>query len=60
MVVKVYDNAAEYLIDNEEALLEQEAVSQLVLYDAYKSRQSPRRFRIIRRGYRLRTYHIAF
>ncbi|NLP16956.1 MAG: GNAT family N-acetyltransferase [Clostridiales bacterium] len=45
MVVKVYDNAAEYLIDNEEALLEQEAVSQLVLYDAYKSRQSPEEIR---------------
>lgn len=40
MIVKVYENADAYLLDNEPVLLEQEAISQLVLYDAYKSRQS--------------------
>ena len=40
MIVKVYENADAYLFDNESVLLEQEALSQLVLYDAYKSRQN--------------------
>lgn len=40
MKVKVYENAETYLLDNETALLEHEAVSQLVLYNAYQSRQS--------------------
>ncbi|NLO09579.1 MAG: GNAT family N-acetyltransferase [Clostridiales bacterium] len=40
MIVKVYENADVYLMDNEAVLLEQEAISQLVLYDAYKSRQN--------------------
>lgn len=44
MIVKVYENAEAYLIDYEAVLLEQEAVSQLVLYDAYKSRQNPDEF----------------
>lgn len=39
MIVKVYENADAYLLDYEAVLLEQEAISQLVLYDAYKSRQ---------------------
>lgn len=39
MIVKVYENADAYLMDYETVLLEQEAISQLVLYDAYKSRQ---------------------
>ena len=37
MLVKEYKNARDYLNDHEENLLENEAVSQLVLYDAYKS-----------------------
>lgn len=37
MVVKEYENARDYLNDHEENLLKNEAVSQLVLYDAYKS-----------------------
>ena len=36
MVVKVYDNAKLYLEENEAVLLEQESVSQLVLYNAYQ------------------------
>lgn len=40
MIVKVYENAETYLLDNESALLEYEADSQLVLYNAYQSRQS--------------------
>jgi predicted GNAT family acetyltransferase len=40
MVVKVYEDANAYLVDNETVLLEQEAISQLVLYDAYKANQS--------------------
>ncbi|NLJ95775.1 MAG: GNAT family N-acetyltransferase [Clostridiales bacterium] len=36
MVVKVYDNAKLYLAENEATLLEQESVSQLVLYNAYQ------------------------
>lgn len=41
MVVKVYDNAKAYLFQNEAVLLENEAVSQLVLYNAYLGRQNP-------------------
>jgi predicted GNAT family acetyltransferase len=41
MIVKVYENADAYLMDYEEVLLGQETISQLVLYDAYKSRQNP-------------------
>lgn len=41
MVVKVYENAETYLFHNESVLLENEAISQLVLYNAYQSRQSP-------------------
>lgn len=37
MVVKEYKNARDYLNDHEENLLKNEAVSQLVLYNAYKS-----------------------
>ncbi len=37
MVVKVYKDADAYLVDNESVLLANEAISQLVLYDAYKS-----------------------
>ena len=37
MVVKVYKDADAYLVDNEAVLLANEAISQLVLYDAYKS-----------------------
>lgn len=40
MIVKVYKNAETYLLDNEAILLEEEAASQLVLYDAYQSRQN--------------------
>lgn len=40
MIVKVYENAETYLLDNETVLIEQEAVSQLVLFNAYQSRQS--------------------
>ena len=36
MVVKVYKDADAYLVDNEAVLLANEAISQLVLYDAYK------------------------
>jgi len=39
MKVKVYENAETYLADNETVLLENETVSQLVLYNAYLSRQ---------------------
>ena len=39
MIVKVFENADSYLMSNEAVLLEQEAISQLILYDAYKSRQ---------------------
>lgn len=35
MLVKEYENARDYLKDHEENLLKNEAVSQLVLYDAY-------------------------
>lgn len=38
MVVKEYENAEDYLNDFEASLLENEAVSQLVLYDAYQDR----------------------
>ncbi len=38
MVIKEYENARAYLMDHEENLLIQEAVSQLVLYDAYHNR----------------------
>lgn len=38
MVVKVYENASAYLNENEELLLEREAISQLVLYNAYQHR----------------------
>ncbi|TAH64748.1 MAG: GNAT family N-acetyltransferase [Anaerolineaceae bacterium] len=41
MIVKVYKDADAYLMDYEAVLLEHEAISQLVLYDAYKSRQDP-------------------
>lgn len=41
MVVKVYKDADDYLKDYEGVLLNEEAISQLVLYDAYKLRQSP-------------------
>ncbi len=44
MIIKVYENAEVYLIDYEAVLLEQEAKSQLVLHDAYKSRQNPDEF----------------
>lgn len=37
MIVKKYENASSYLHDQEAALLEHEAVSQLVLYSAYKN-----------------------
>ncbi len=37
MIVKEYDNAQAFLDDNEAALLEQEAVSQLILYNAYQN-----------------------
>lgn len=37
MEVKVYKNSGAYLNDNEAILLEQEATSQLILYDAYKA-----------------------
>lgn len=40
MVVKIYENANAYLMNNEAALLENEAISQLVLYDAYRSNLS--------------------
>lgn len=40
MEVKVYENANSYLLDNEAILLEREASSQLVLYDAYQISQS--------------------
>lgn len=40
MVVKVFDNAELYLIENEAVLLEQETVSQLVLYNAYQIQES--------------------
>lgn len=40
MVVKVYDNANDYLKENESVLLMNEAVSQLVLYNAYQCRQN--------------------
>ena len=39
MIVKVYENVEAYLKDYEAVLLEHEAISQLVLYDAYKSHQ---------------------
>lgn len=38
MVVKEYENARAYLNDHEAILLEQEAVSQLVLYNAYQNK----------------------
>lgn len=41
MIVKVYVDADSYLLDYEVVLLEQETISQLVLYDAYRSRQNP-------------------
>lgn len=41
MVVKVYKHAREYISDYEAVLLEQEALSQLVLYDAYQINQRP-------------------
>jgi len=41
MIVKVYKNAEEYLLHNEPVLLENEAVSQLVLYNAHQCRQKP-------------------
>lgn len=37
MIVKEYENARSYLQEHETALLEHEAVSQLVLYSAYKN-----------------------
>lgn len=37
MVVKIYENARAYLIEHEAALLEHEALSQLVLYNAYRN-----------------------
>ena len=39
MEVKVYENANAYLLDNKAMLLEREASSQLVLYDAYQASQ---------------------
>jgi predicted GNAT family acetyltransferase len=44
MIVKVYVDADAYLMDYEAVLLEQETISQLVLYDAYRSRQNPDEF----------------
>lgn len=41
MIVKSYKNANAYLMDYEAVLLANETISQLVLYDAYKSRQNP-------------------
>jgi len=41
MKVKFFDNAETYLVHNESALMENEAVSQLVLYNAYQSRNNP-------------------
>ncbi|MBE5966618.1 MAG: GNAT family N-acetyltransferase [Lachnospiraceae bacterium] len=37
MIVKEYNNAQAFLDDNEATLLEQEAVSQLILYNAYQN-----------------------
>lgn len=39
MEVKVYKNSDAYLNENEAVLLKQEAISQLILYDAYKANQ---------------------
>lgn len=39
MFVNVYENADAYLRDYEETLLEKEAISQLILYEAYRLRQ---------------------
>lgn len=44
MIVKVYEDAGAYLADYEALLLENEAISQLVLYDAYRSFKSPEEF----------------
>ena len=41
MVVKEYENAQAYLNDYEASLMENEAVSQLILYDAYQNRTTP-------------------
>ena len=41
MVVWVYNNAEEYLLHYESVLLENEAVSQLVLYNAYQCKNNP-------------------
>jgi len=41
MKVKFFGNAETYLVHNESALMENEAVSQLVLYNAYQSRNNP-------------------
>ncbi|MDF2543103.1 MAG: hypothetical protein K0S47_2821 [Herbinix sp.] len=40
MVVKEYENAEAFLHDYEETMLEREAVSQLILYNAYKNRNT--------------------
>jgi ribosomal protein S18 acetylase RimI-like enzyme len=45
MVVKEYGNAQAFLEDNEAILLEREAVSQLILYNAYKSRKQPEEYK---------------
>ena len=45
MIVKVYENAETYLLDNEAILLEEEAASQLVLYDATKVGRIQRRIK---------------
>ena len=42
MIVKPYEDAGAYLADYEDVLLNRETVSQLVLYDAYKSKENPR------------------
>lgn len=41
MVVKEYENAQAYLNDYEADLLEHEAVSQLILYNAYQNKSAP-------------------
>lgn len=47
MEVKVYSDAEEYLLHNESILLENEVLSQLVLYNAYQCRQKSRNIDIL-------------
>lgn len=45
MILKLYDDADAYLRDYEEVLLQRESISQLVLYDAYRSHNNPNEFK---------------